>query len=395
MAGQDSKLTLKGDGTACVEHIALRPAEGAKNAKDVDVKYQPAKEDGSKLQKDTLALDVSLKSVEPGGYSLGIKQYGDENQERVPLTAYNAQIKLDAVTIHAGDKMAELKGKGLGSVVSVEMDGQTFIPAGGSDDATVHLEAKAAVIPKNGDEAKAKLKDGRVLTVKVVGEAARPALTLVSMNASPAEETGALPVVLGGKDEIPLHGKLTFVVAMKEVFPRGQKVEVATVNGAVKTTLSLLDNNLVLQDDHTAIATLDPLKAFGQSAFGPLAMRPVAADGTTGDWTRLGVLVRTPEISAVKCTTGDAVTCMVDGKNLFFVQSFGAGKDFAKSADVPTGFAQGEFAVPTPADGATLYLKLRDDPAAVALVKRTATAGTSDAPPVTGSAAPSAGPPKQ
>src|ERR1700733_5030489 len=46
MAGQDSKLTLKGDGTACVEHIVLRPAEGAKNAKDVDGKYEPAKDDG-------------------------------------------------------------------------------------------------------------------------------------------------------------------------------------------------------------------------------------------------------------------------------------------------------------------------------------------------------------
>jgi hypothetical protein len=430
MAGQDSKLTLKGDGTACVEHIALRPTEGAKNAKDVDVKYQPAKDDGAKLQKDTLALDVSLKSVEPGGYSLGIKQYGDENQERVPLTAYSAEIKLDAVTIHAGDKMAVLNGKGLGSVVSVEMDGQTFMPAGGSDEATVHLEAKAAVTPKDGDEAKAKLKDGRVLTVKVAGKVARPALMLVSMNASPAEVSGALPVVLGGKDEIPLHGKLTFVVTMKEVFPRGQMVEVATADGAVKTALSLVDNNLVLQDDHTAVATLDPLKAFGQSAFGPLAMRPVAADGTTGDWTRLGVLVRTPEISAVKCTTGDAVTCVVDGTNLFLVQSFGAAKDFAKSVDVPTGFAQGEFAVPTPADGATLYLKLRDDPGAVAVVKLTATvqkapvataeqdnsphaagkaqaapatqpatgtapaAGASDAPPA-GSAAPSAGPPKR
>ena len=392
MAGQDSKLTLKGDGTACVEHIALRPAEGAKNAKDVDVKYEPAKDDGAKLQKDTLALDVSLKSVEPGGYSLGIKQYGDENQERVPLTAYSAEIRLDAVTIHAGDKMAVLKGKGLGSVVSVEVDGQTFMPAGGNDDATAHLEAKAAVTPKDGDEAKAKLKDGRVLTVKVAGKVARPALMLVSMNASPAEESGELPVVLGGKDEIPLHGKLTFVVTMKEVFPRGQKVEIATANGAVKTALSLVDNNLVLQDDHTAVATLDPLKAFGQSAFGPLAIRPVAADGTTGDWTRLGVLVRTPEISAVKCTPGDAETCMVDGNNLFLVNSFGAAKDFAKSADVPTGFAQGEFAVPTPADGATLYLKLRDDPGAVALVKLTATVQKA---PVAGSAAPSAGPPKR
>ena len=86
---------------------------------------------------------------------------------------------------------------------------------------------------------------------------------------------------------------------------------------------------------------------------------------------------------------------MVDGNNLFLVQSFGATKDFAKSADVPTGFAQSEFAVPTPADGATLYLKLRDDPGAVAVVKLTAATGMSDAPPVTGSATPSAGPPKR
>ena len=280
LAGKDNKLTLKGDGAACVEHIALSPAAPAKDATDMNVKYEPAKGEGGKLEKDTLALDVSLKSVEPGGYSLGIKQYGDENQQRVPLTAYNADIKLDALSIHAGDKLAVLKGKGLAGVESVALDGQTFMPGEGSDDATMHLEAKAAVTPKDGDEAKAKLKDGRVLTVKIEAEAARPSLMLVSMNASAAEEDGALPVVLGGKDEIPLHGRLTFVVTTKEVFPRTLKVEVATADGTVKTALSLEGENLVLQDGHTAVATLDPLKAFGQSAFGPLAMRPVAADGT-------------------------------------------------------------------------------------------------------------------
>jgi hypothetical protein len=371
MAGKDSKLMLKGNGTACVEHIALSPAPGAKDAKDVNVNYAPAKDDGGKPQKNTLALDVSLKSVEPGGYSLGIKQFGDESQERIPLTAYNADIKLDAFTIHAGDQTGVLTGKGLGSVVSLDLDGQTFTPAAGSSDATMHLEAKAAVAPKDGDEAKAKLKDGRVLPLKVTAAAARPGLTLVSMNASPTDESGTLPVVLSGKDEIPLRGKLTFVVTTKDVFPHTQKIEVATANEGAKTTLSLADNNLVLQDDHTAVVTLNPLKAFGQSAFGPLAIRPVAADGTMGDWTRLGILVRTPEISEVKCTTANAATCAVDGKNLFLVQSFGAGKDFAKSADVPTGFAHDEFAVPPPADGATLYLKLRDDPGAAAIVKLT------------------------
>ena len=368
LAGQDNKLTLKGDGAACVEHIALSSAEGTKNAKDVDVKYEPAKGDGGSLQKDTLALDVSLKTVEPGGYSLGIKQFGDENQERVPLTAYNANIKLDAVTIHSGDRTAVLTGKGLSSVGSVEIAGETFTPSNGSDDATMQLEAKTVVTPKDGDEAKAKLKDGRVLTVKVAAQAARPALSLVSMTASPAEESGTMPVVLGGKDKISLYGKLTFVITTHEVFPRTQKVEIATADGSVKTLLSLADNNLVLQDEHTAVATLDPLKAFGQSAFGPLAIRPVAADGSMGDWTRLGVLVRTPQISAINCTAADT-TCTVAGNNLFLVQSFGADKDFAKSADVPTGFAQAEFTAPMPADGTTLYLKLRDDPGSVATVK--------------------------
>jgi hypothetical protein len=97
-------------------------------------------------------------------------------------------------------------------------------------------------------------------------------------------------------------------------------------------------------------------------------MRPVAADGTAGNWTELGTLVRTPQITAIKCTTADAATCAVDGSSLFLVQSFGADKDFAKPAEVPSGFADGTFAVPTPADGATLYMKLRDDPANVASV---------------------------
>jgi hypothetical protein len=124
----------------------------------------------------------------------------------------------------------------------------------------------------------------------------------------------------------------------------------------------------VLQDDHTAVATLDPLKAFGQSAFGKLQMRPVAADGTTGNWTPLGTLVRAPQITAIHCTTADAPTCTVDRSNLFLVQSFDVAKDFAKPTDVPTGFADNSFMVPTPADGATLYLKLRNDPGMVATV---------------------------
>ena len=362
LAGQDNHLTVKADGSACVEHIAL----ASDKAKDVDVSFKPAAGNDAK---DTLALDVSLKTVQPGGYSLAIKQYGDSDRDTVPLTAYTAGIHLDAIKIHRGDKTAILTGGGLKDVVSVEIDKQIFTPGGeGNDDNTMHLQADSGVSPSDGTEAKAKLKDGRTMSVKMSTAAARPELKLISFKAAPTSKDGTLPVNFGNKDDILLEGKLIFVVQTNGTFPRTQTIEVATVDGSVHTTLSLATNNLVLQDDHTAVATLEPLKAFGQSAFGKLQMRPVAEDGTPGNWTPLGVLVRAPQITAIHCTTADAPTCTVDGSNLFLVQSFDAAKDFAKPTDVPTGFAESNLAVPTPADGATLYLKLRDDPNSVATV---------------------------
>ncbi len=362
LAGQENHLSLKADGTACVQHIAL----ASDNAKDVDVSFKPA---AGKDAKDTLALDVSLKTVQPGGYSLAIQQYGDSDRDKVPLTAYTAGIHLDGLKVHGGDKTAVLTGQGLKDVVSVEIDKQTFTPSGeGNDDKTIHLQADTGVSPDDGSNATAKLKDGRTMPVKISAEAARPELNLLSFKVTTAQKDGTLPVTLGARDDILLEGKLTFVVQTKDAFPRTQTIEVATADGSVHTTLSLATNNLVLQDEHTAVATLDPLKAFGQSAFGKLQMRPVAADGTPGNWTPLGVLVRAPQITAIHCTSADAPTCTVEGSNLFLVQSFGATKDFARPADVPTGFAENNFTVPTPADGATLYLKLRDDPSAVATV---------------------------
>ena len=363
LAGQDNHFTLTGEGTACVQKIALTDNKN----KDVAVSFKPATDDDHKDKPNTLALDVSLKKVQPGGYSLGIRQFGDPTADRVPLTAYNADIHMDALKIHTGDDTAELTGAGLSSVVSVDLDKQSFTPTGDANsDTLVHLAAKDGVSPKNGSEAIVKLKDGRTMKVKVAAEAARPGLQLLSFHATPAQQPGAIPVTLGAKDDIPLNGKLTFVVQTKNIFPHGQKIEVATADGTADTTLSLADNDLILQDEHTAVATLDPLKAFGQSAFGPLQMRPVSADGTPGNWTPLGKLVRTPQITAINCTTADAPTCTADGNNFFLVQSFGAAQDFAKPADVPTGFADSTFTVPTPTDGDTLYLKLRDDPTAIA-----------------------------
>jgi hypothetical protein len=43
---------------------------------------------------------------------------------------------------------------------------------------------------------------------------------------------------------------------------------------------------IVLQDSKTALVTLDPAKAFGGSAFGPLRFRPLSTTGVAGDWQR-------------------------------------------------------------------------------------------------------------
>jgi hypothetical protein len=300
----------------------------------------------------------------------------------VPLTAYDAGIKLDSLKIHAGDDQAVLTGSELQDVQTVQIGAQTFTPsAQGKTDNTLTLQAKSGVSPKDSSDATVKLKDGRELKVKITTEAARPSLKLVQFTATPAQQPGAIPVTLGAKDDIPLDGKLVFVVQTKDVFPRSQTIEVAADDGSVQTTLSLASNNLILQDEHTAVATLNPLKAFGESAFGKLAMRPVAADGTPGDWTALGVLVRTPKVTAIQCTTAAAPSCKAEGDHFFFVQAFSGEKDFAKPVAVPTGYADDTFAVPTPANGTTLYLKLRDDPTQEATLTLPAPVPPAPAPP--------------
>lgn len=349
IAGQAAHLSLQGDGTACVEHVSIG------NGKDAaaDVAFKPA--DGD-MAKNTLALDVPAKATQTGDLAVMVKQFGSDAPEKVSLTAYSGDIHPESIAIHAGDRTATLKGKGVENITSVDLAGQTFLPTG-SKDGAVTLEAKAEVSPKDGDEATAKLKDGRTMPVKVSVGAARPALALQSMKFTLPPDAG-VAITLGAKDEIPLQGKLTFVVASEKAFDRAEKIEVATADGAVHTTLSLADSQLVLQDEHTAIGTLEPLKAFGPSAFGKLAMRPVAADGTTGAWTGLGTLVRVPQITSVKCS---ADACVLEGKNLFLLHSVSAEKDFAKPAEVPSGFSDSTFKAPVPSDGKTLYVKLRDD----------------------------------
>jgi hypothetical protein len=121
---------------------------------------------------------------------------------------------------------------------------------------------------------------------------------------------------------------------------------------------------LTLQDTETALATLDPLKDFGPSAFGPIRFRPVSATGVAGEWAPLANLVRIPTLKEVRCSDNPDKPCTLSGSDLFLIDSVSSTSRFAHPITVPLGFADSTLTVPRPL-GTILYIKLRDDPAVV------------------------------
>jgi hypothetical protein len=144
-------------------------------------------------------------------------------------------------------------------------------------------------------------------------------------------------------------------------------VEVASVDGSFATVLSLADASLMLEDAKTAMGSLEPLGRFGQSAFGPVQVRAMSADGVTGDWLPLGTLVRLPGFKELRCPRAISKPCTLTGTNLFLASSIAAAPDFTNSTDVPPDFTGTQLSVPHPANG-LLYLRLRDDAATVQTV---------------------------
>jgi hypothetical protein len=130
-----------------------------------------------------------------------------------------------------------------------------------------------------------------------------------------------------------------------------------------------------------AVATLDPAKAFGPSAFGPLQFR-VIANNVPGDWQRLATLVRLPMLKELKCPATADLACKLSGANLFLVDAVSSDPKFAHPVQVPDGFPGYSMPVPHPTDG-NLYVKLRDDPAVV----NSTTLGAQQLPPTTDEAA--------
>ncbi len=362
IVGREDTIHLATDDASCVDTILLKDSAG-----------KELKADWKATSPDQLEVKLPLGETSPGELQLEVKQYGTLTAETIPLRAYAEAGHLDSFTLHAGDTQGLLKGSSLQDVASLTVNNVTFTP--GKIDATmgsdelpmVAKDAKAAAKLKQGESGKAvvTLTDGRTMAVGVAVGAPRPGVELIGKSVQASASSSGSNIQLANQDELPQDAKLTFSVrALSPAsFRRGEQIEVATDDEGFSTTLSLTNGGMTLENAKVALATLDPGKAFGGSAFGPLKFR-VVDNGTDGDWQPLATLVRLPELHDLKCPAGADEQCRLSGANLFLVDSVASDPQFDHPVEVPDGFPGYVLPVPHP-EGGQLYLKLRDDPSVV------------------------------
>ena len=355
IVGRENTIHFKSDAAACVETVSLKNEQ-----------VKPINATWSSPGGNDLEVKVALKEESPGKITMLVKQYGGGKSDEIELHSYGEAAHLDALAINAGDSQATLIGTRLDQVAAVELNGIRFAPAGftrvdtkdelrlstaAGDNSTLHAGDKIT--------AHTSLKDGRVLNLDAIIDPPRPKVTLLNKSIQP----GPAPAViqLGNQDELPQDGKLSFFLKAEvpDTFSRTQKIEVATADGSYNISLNLDDGSLLAQDAHTVMATLDPLKSFGPSAFGPLRFRAVDRNAK-GDWQPLATLVRLPALKEVRCPDSPDEQCILTGTNLFLISSVGSDPEFKHSVPVPEGFADSTLRVPRP-DNSLLYIKLRDN----------------------------------
>ena len=179
--------------------------------------------------------------------------------------------------------------------------------------------------------------------------------------------TSPVPITLANDADIPSDATLTFSLRADKGahFTGKETIEIAADSGGGTATLSSA-NGLRLADQQVALATVAPATALGPSAFGPLHAR-IVHDGVAGDWLTLGTLVRLPRLQQLTCPPDPTASCTLSGDSLFLIGAFSATPGFEQPVAVPDGYPDATITVPHPAGG-TLYLRLRDDPGAVARI---------------------------
>jgi hypothetical protein len=362
VVGREDVLHMQADDAACVDQVSIKDEHG-KTAKAVWKLTKP----------NELEVKVPLKDATPGRLTMLVKKHGLAQPDEIPLQTYSEAGRLDNLVIHAGDQHGVLIGTRLDEVAGLEVNGVHFSPAGlrraqQKDELKVSApSAQPAVLQQDQKLlARVALKDGRVLELQTTVAAARPKVSLIGKSVQTPQGASRSAIRLANQDDLPQNGLLSFFLKAETpaTFPRSEKIEVAAEDDSFHVLLSFADGNLTLQDPKTVLAVLDPLKSFGPSAFGPLRFRPVDANGAAGDWQPLANLVRIPTLKEIRCPDSPDKQCALFGTNLFLIDSVASDAAFTHAVPVPVGFADSTLAVPRP-NGTLLYLKLRDDPAAV------------------------------
>lgn len=364
IVGRQDKVHLRAASISCVDSIMLKDPAG----KELQVEWKSVKP-------DEMELDLPLKEVQPGSLTLLVKQYGASKPEPVPLEAFSEAGHLDSFTIYAGDSEGVLKGSRLDEVASLDMGGIEFVPASLSTNlATDELslaarDPKAVTALRAGASAKVRvtLKDGRVLQLESVVGSSRPSATLIGKSVEASRLSSDSNIELANQDELPQDAVLTFSVRAESpsTFRHDEQIDVATADESFSTTLSLANGGITLENSRVAVATIDPDKAFGSSAFGPLQFR-VVANGVTGAWQPLAILVRLPQLRELKCPATPELACKLSGSDLFLVDALSTDPKFSHPVEVPDGFPGYALPVPHPTGG-QLYVRLRDDPSVINL----------------------------
>jgi hypothetical protein len=369
IVGRDETVHLQANNVSCIDTIMLKDPAG----KDLKVDWKSVKP-------NEVELKLPLTGAQPGDVTLLVSQYGTTEPQPVQLRAFSEASHLESFEIHAGDAAGTLRGNRLDEVASLTMNALIFMPdklsnRNGEDELTMILAnptAAGSLKPEAVLTAHVMLKDGRQYGVNASIDAPRPSVRLLSKSVEPSVSSSDSNILLTNQDEVPQDAKLIFSLRSQSParFARDESIEVATDDDNYVTTLSVANGGLTLEDAHVAVATLNPAKAFGTSAFGPMQFR-VTANGVSGEWLPLATLVRLPVLKDLQCPATPELACKLTGSNLFLVDSLSDDPHFTHPVHVPDGFPGTTLPVPHLTDG-QLYVRLRDDPTVISAARLTA-----------------------
>ncbi|HEY1872989.1 MAG TPA: hypothetical protein VGG67_01170 [Steroidobacteraceae bacterium] len=378
IVGRADTIHLRGDSVSCLDEVTL-----------VDAAAQPHKVEWKKIHPNEVELILPLQEVSAGDLTLRLRQFGRTDTQTLALHAFAQAAHLESFTLHSGDTLGVLRGNRLDEVRGLSFGGVQFIPGAlathdGRDELPMLAQSGSDTRALKPGKAEVTLDDGRTLNVQTSIYAPRPSAVLISKTVQWSGSSNPNAIQLASESELPLEARLTFSLRAEspDAFTPDEKLEVATTDSSFAAVLGVGTGEVMLQSRKVAVVTLDPSRALGASAFGPLRFRRIV-EGVAGDWTPLATLVRLPKLTGVDCPAEPDSACLLSGRDLFLVDSVSVDADFTRATRVPDGFTAPVLHIAHPQQG-RLYLKLRDDPAIVSV----AVLNVKTAPPASAEAVP-------